>query len=366
MLLGMMGLATLSSAASSKPGAPARSRTSSGRWLETASDIVSAFRAAEEIRVYRHTRKPNPSGKALKLLVRLSERSHPTEIRLLKSKPYALELYRPHYEALPNAKRKDHETRDALFRDLFCRPLDAIRFLGLWDTVKSYGYLSPVSLPHTRHNHLVRTVRHALALDERRSFFAPTSWGGLDREDDLKVPDQDVQEVWFAGYHSDVGGGHEESESGLARYSLEWMLDEAEKAGLLLDAGGRNAVLPKPPADPATQDKWFKAHPSHTGVWSVSEHLPRWELVNVPLPPKRKFRMGPAGPRLPESLRRNGEVLVHASVPVYASRTGRDYPLPQKTRYVGTAEPALAEHRGRTRIDAGTPVPESGRPHGSG
>lgn len=44
----------------------------------------------------------------------------------------------------------------------------AIHFMGLWDTVKSYGGLYPKMLPHLRHNPIVMHVRHALALDERR------------------------------------------------------------------------------------------------------------------------------------------------------------------------------------------------------
>ena len=55
-----------------------------------------------------------------------------------------------------------------------------IHFLGLWDTVKSYGGIRPIMLPHLRHNPCVRTVRHALALNERRSWFDATTWGRLD------------------------------------------------------------------------------------------------------------------------------------------------------------------------------------------
>jgi hypothetical protein len=44
-----------------------------------------------------------------------------------------------------------------------------------------------------------------------------------------------VQNVWFAGVHADVGGGYAEAENGLAKVTLEWMLREATKAGLLVD-----------------------------------------------------------------------------------------------------------------------------------
>ncbi len=45
----------------------------------------------------------------------------------------------------------------------------SIRFLGVWDTVKSVGYMFPRNLPHTRHNPIAQTVRHALSLGEHRS-----------------------------------------------------------------------------------------------------------------------------------------------------------------------------------------------------
>jgi uncharacterized protein (DUF2235 family) len=101
-----------------------------------------------------------------------------------------------------------------------------IYFLGLWDTVKSYGGIRPIVLPHLRHNPCVKIVRHALALDERRAWFDATTWGQLDSdtkgaalrlENTLSVADmealktQDIEKVWFRGCHSDVGGGDAEA-----------------------------------------------------------------------------------------------------------------------------------------------------------
>jgi uncharacterized protein (DUF2235 family) len=45
------------------------------------------------------------------------------------------------------------------FRVGYGQPACPIHFLGLWDTVKSYGGLKPVMLPHLRHNPSVATVR---------------------------------------------------------------------------------------------------------------------------------------------------------------------------------------------------------------
>ena len=107
-----------------------------------------------------------------------------------------------------------------------------IAFLGLWDTVSSVGWAyAPKAFPHTMNNPSVDVVRHAMALDERRAYFPQNEWTAT------PPADQDVQQVWFAGVHGDVGGGYAEAESGLSKLALRWMVDHARQAGLLLDAG---------------------------------------------------------------------------------------------------------------------------------
>ena len=53
----------------------------------------------------------------------------------------------------------------------------------------------------------------------------------------------DVKQVWFAGVHSDIGGGYAEPESGLARIALAWMVREAKKAGLQIDPAREKSSL---------------------------------------------------------------------------------------------------------------------------
>ena len=50
-----------------------------------------------------------------------------------------------------------------------------------------------------------------------------------------EVREQDIEQRWFPGVHSDVGGGYPENESGLSKIALVWLLDECEKAGLKLN-----------------------------------------------------------------------------------------------------------------------------------
>ncbi|MCL1477225.1 DUF2235 domain-containing protein [Marinobacter sp. M3C] len=120
------------------------------------------------------------------------------------------------------------------FRAAHSHPSRQVRFVGVWDTVGALGV--PFSLMglfdskdefyDTKLGSNVSFARHALAIDERREDFEPTLW--------LSRPGLDLQQVWFAGSHSDIGGGYEPDDQGLraADYSLAWMLKEAETSGL--------------------------------------------------------------------------------------------------------------------------------------
>ncbi|KAG8916628.1 hypothetical protein FRC01_002953 [Tulasnella sp. 417] len=143
-----------------------------------------------------------------------------------------------------------------------------IEFLGLWDTVSSVGIVTSRHLPFSASNSAVKTVRHALALDERRTKFRHNPWYGTARERSLDPPSflrevisvivepipilsslfalpprpedihavddetqgrmTDVKEVWFAGCHSDVGGGHGDPSTSntISDPSLCWMINQ--------------------------------------------------------------------------------------------------------------------------------------------
>lgn len=73
-------------------------------------------------------------------------------------------------------------------------------------------------------------ARHALSIDENRADFARVEWGssknsGPPRPD--SYPDW-LDQVWFAGIHSDIGGSYAENESRLSDITLEWMVQAAE------------------------------------------------------------------------------------------------------------------------------------------
>lgn len=74
----------------------------------------------------------------------------------------------------------------------------------------------------------VNVVRHALSIDETRRSFKRVQWG---RPADHPVCAEGelewLQQYWFAGNHSDVGGSYPEDESRLSDISLQWMVGEA-------------------------------------------------------------------------------------------------------------------------------------------
>ena len=73
-------------------------------------------------------------------------------------------------------------------------------------------------------------ARHAMSIDENRADFARVAWGsarntGPARPD--SYPDW-LDQIWFAGVHSDIGGSYPENESRLSDITLEWMVHAAE------------------------------------------------------------------------------------------------------------------------------------------
>ncbi|KAJ3532306.1 hypothetical protein NMY22_g7794 [Coprinellus aureogranulatus] len=151
------------------------------------------------------------------------------------------------------------------FKKAFSIDVD-IEFLGVWDTVNSVGII-PRRLPFSASNTLVRTFRHAISLDERRAKFKANLWNRpVHGEELLSITDQeaarrakrseqrggkdkdshkghlhqyearysairhetDVEEVWFAGCHCDVGVSNATQHS-LARIPLRWMIRECFK-----------------------------------------------------------------------------------------------------------------------------------------
>lgn len=123
--------------------------------------------------------------------------------------------------------RRDHSHGDR--RD--------IEFVGVWDTVGAMGipfsflglFEDRDEFYDTKLGRNVKVGRHAMAIDEQRTDFEPTIWevrSGID-----------IRQVWFAGSHSDVGGGYKVNSNDpyAADTPLAWMIGEARRHGMSIE-----------------------------------------------------------------------------------------------------------------------------------
>ncbi|MBY5991838.1 DUF2235 domain-containing protein [Ferrimonas balearica] len=143
------------------------------------------------------------------------------------------------FELYKDRNTHPQDPRAMLFRSHYAVKEEVrVRFLGAFDTVgalgvplRMLGWLNEQHLFHdTELGPNVEVARHALSLDERRKDFAPALWEPKEGVD--------LKQVWFAGVHSDVGGGYHRP-PGAGRLSdipLGWMAREAQKAGLEVES----------------------------------------------------------------------------------------------------------------------------------
>ena len=116
-----------------------------------------------------------------------------------------------------------------------------IKFLGVWDTVGALG------IPHSAFrminkkkyrfhdltlSSIIRHACQAMAIDEHRSLFNVNLWTRSKHATDSNIG-QVVEQRWFSGVHSEVGGGYHEEQ--LSDLPLLWMIDRAKRAGLCID-----------------------------------------------------------------------------------------------------------------------------------
>ncbi len=147
-------------------------------------------------------------------------------------------------------------------------------FVGVWDTVSSVGWIeNPLRLPYVTNNPDIQIGRQAISIDERRAFFRNHLWRPPSDPLALRGP-KNLKQVWFPGVHCDVGGGYPESESGLSKITLKWMLAEAKAAGLLVDADKMAEMLGEAVASKhAPPDPNAMIHESLKGVWNLAEFV---------------------------------------------------------------------------------------------
>lgn len=122
-----------------------------------------------------------------------------------------------------------------------------IEFVGVWDTVDAYGlpvdeltagidkWVWPLSMSDQRLSKKVRKACHVVALDDERNTFHPVLWDESEESEEslsaTRVEEERISQVWFAGVHSNVGGGY--ADDALSYVSFKWMADQAKICGLL-------------------------------------------------------------------------------------------------------------------------------------
>jgi uncharacterized protein (DUF2235 family) len=210
-----------------------------------------------------------------------------------------------------------------------CKPY----FVGVWDTVSSVGWIyDPVRLPFTTTNPDIGIGRHAISIDERRCMYRQNLWG-------TGQPHQDLKQVWFAGVHSDVGGGYPEPQSSFSKVTLKWMLREAKLAGLLTRPEVEELFLegtPIPNSPISTNFTFAKPDPTATpqpslrGWWWLLELCPKQYQAKEDGRWVKKWKI-PLGRRrvIPD------DSLIHVSVEVRKKLPGYDPKnLPKGSSYV--------------------------------
>lgn len=161
-----------------------------------------------------------------------------------------------------------------LFRKTFAVEEDTIiKFVGVWDTVGALGnplFLNGImsrrnQFHDTNISSKITNAFHALAIDEKRKNFEAALWHKKEEMDG-----QVLEQVWFPGVHSDVGGGYPEHETGLSDISLQWMLENAQSRNLSFGPVGLNP------------DPLGLKHESYRGFYKLQKEFPR--PIDVPVP----------------------------------------------------------------------------------
>jgi uncharacterized protein (DUF2235 family) len=172
--------------------------------------------------------------------------------------PDAYALYR---------RRDDASHPDGVESELFRRSYSReprAKFIGVWDTVGALGLpvgglLQFINKRWSFHDvtlsSWVDNAYQALAIDERRKPFQPSIW-----EQSAKATGQVLEQVWFAGVHSNVGGSY--PQSGLSDITLLWMMAKAAQCGLAIDSNCMTSINdPRPNPSGKLYDSqtvWYK------------------------------------------------------------------------------------------------------------
>ena len=148
---------------------------------------------------------------------------------------------------ISNSKKRERKAREFIAQNHTM--WTHIEFIGVWDTVSALGIpiksidVATQKIPFMRHKFhnfklspSVKYAYQALAIDEYRDTFQPVLW-----EDDVD-DHQEIEQVWFVGSHTDIGGGYKEQQ--LSDIPLQWLVAKAIKKGLLIYPSNKVSMHP--------------------------------------------------------------------------------------------------------------------------
>jgi uncharacterized protein (DUF2235 family) len=210
-----------------------------------------------------------------------------SELRYLAT--HAFRDYRRTYKTATRLEAPARLARDIAHRMMPFRKAEAtekipapdIQFLGLWDTVAAYGlpfdeltrawnWFFPLSVPDRDPCPNILRACHALALDDERNTFHPVLWNEFNLPQHntgaKHVKDERICQVWFTGVHAGVGGGY--PDDALANVSLEWMIGEAVREGVVFREEAVDEVI-------AASDVHGRRYDSRAGMGGAYRYLPR-------------------------------------------------------------------------------------------
>ncbi len=154
------------------------------------------------------------------------------------------------------AFRKEHAHHDE----------QEIEVIGVWDTVGAMGIPGLDGRFRLMHgldwqfhdvklSSYVKNAFHALAIHEHRKEFVPALW---EQTESGAAKGQCLEQMWFTGSHSDVGGGY--AEAGLSDVALMWMIEKVKACGLEFDEAGVGKI---------TANALANAHDSFSVLYKV-------------------------------------------------------------------------------------------------
>ena len=214
-----------------------------------------------------------------------------------------------------------------------------IEFIGAWDTVDAYGLpvyelaslwdyvIWPLRFVDQKLPKNARRACHALSIDDERVSFRPLLWDERTSQEDTDKGKEDgvvegneersdrnresaqIEQVWFAGVHADVGGGYPRNE--LALVALDWMISKVEARAK--DGPGLR-MIPALRQEYRERANWHGVqHDSRSGVRAYYRYKPRdikqlWKnqaaenpKIHISVPKRIKKNIVPYAPTaLPE------------------------------------------------------------------